>query len=206
MIAAARAKSRTVAWHVGDMEALPFRDGSFAGVLCTLAIHHFQALLPAFREVFRVLAKGRFVLFTATAEQMRGYWLKAYFPSALERSIAQMPSLPEILHALEQSGLAAIHTEAYEVRRDLQDSFYTAASIARRCTWTRTSVPASPPLRLWPTLPRWSSGAASSRRTSERAASPRWSPRTSTRRGTISSSWRRKAVKPPATAAMCHAG
>jgi hypothetical protein len=91
--------------------------------MCTLAIHHFRALLPAFREVFRVLGRGRYVLFTSTAEQMRGYWLDAYFPAAIERSVAQMPSLQEILQALEQSGFVAIHTESYEVRHDLQDFF-----------------------------------------------------------------------------------
>jgi ubiquinone/menaquinone biosynthesis C-methylase UbiE len=123
MIAAARAKSPAVVWHIGDVEALPFRDGVFAGVLCTLAIHHFQALQPAFREAFRVLAQGRFVLFTATAEQMRGYWLNAYFPTAMARSIVQMPTLPEIVHALRESGFSTIHTEPYQVRTDLQDFF-----------------------------------------------------------------------------------
>jgi SAM-dependent methyltransferase len=123
MIAAARQKGRAVTWHLGNVEALPFRAEVFSGVMCTLAIHHFRALLPAFREVFRVLARGRYVLFTSTAEQMRGYWLGAYFPTAMERSVAQMPSLQEILQALEQSGFAAIHTESYEVRHDLQDFF-----------------------------------------------------------------------------------
>jgi SAM-dependent methyltransferase len=123
MIAVAREKSRTVTWHIGNVEALPFADGVFAGVLCTLAIHHFQALQPAFQEVFRVLAPGRFVLFTSTAEQMRGYWLNAYFPTAMARSITQMPSLPAIMQALRQSGFTSIHTEPYEVQSNLQDFF-----------------------------------------------------------------------------------
>jgi ubiquinone/menaquinone biosynthesis C-methylase UbiE len=123
MIAAAREKSPAVAWHLGNVEALPFRDGVFAGVLCTLAIHHFQALRPAFQEAFRVLAQGRFVLFTATAEQMRGYWLNAYFPTAMARSIVQMPTLPEIVHALREGGFTTIYLEPYQVRTDVQDFF-----------------------------------------------------------------------------------
>ena len=123
MIAAARGKSRAVAWHLGNVEALPFADGTFAGAMCTLAIHHFRALLPAFQEVFRVLAKGRFVLFTSTAEQMRGYWLNKYFPTAMTRSMAQMPSVKAIVDALQQSGFEEITTDPYEVRRDLQDLF-----------------------------------------------------------------------------------
>jgi ubiquinone/menaquinone biosynthesis C-methylase UbiE len=123
MIAAAREKSRAVTWHLGEVEALPFPDRVFSGLICTLAIHHFQALQPVFQEAFRVLARGRLVLFTSTAEQMRGYWLNAYFPTAMARSIVQMPSLPTIVQALERSGFTSIHTEPYEVQGTLQDFF-----------------------------------------------------------------------------------
>lgn len=42
----------------GDVEALPFRDGTFGTVTCRIAAHHFPALLPALREVARVLRAG----------------------------------------------------------------------------------------------------------------------------------------------------
>jgi SAM-dependent methyltransferase len=41
-----------------DVEALPFRDRSFGTVTCRTAAHHFPALLPALREVARVLRPG----------------------------------------------------------------------------------------------------------------------------------------------------
>ncbi|MGH7399022.1 MAG: class I SAM-dependent methyltransferase [Candidatus Rokuibacteriota bacterium] len=41
-----------------DVEALPFGAGSFGTVTCRLAAHHFPALLPALREVTRVLRAG----------------------------------------------------------------------------------------------------------------------------------------------------
>ena len=123
MIAAARQKSHAATWHIGNVEALPFRDGAFSGAMCTLAIHHFKALQPVFQEAFRVLAQGRFVLCTSTAEQMRDYWLNAYFPVAMARSIVQMPGLEAIVQALRQSGFASIHTVPYEVQSDLQDFF-----------------------------------------------------------------------------------
>ena len=40
------------------MEALPFRAGTFGTVTCRIAAHHFPALLPALREVARVLRAG----------------------------------------------------------------------------------------------------------------------------------------------------
>ena len=45
-----------------DVEALPFRDGSFGTVTCRIAAHHFPALLPALRQVARVLRPGGSVL------------------------------------------------------------------------------------------------------------------------------------------------
>jgi ubiquinone/menaquinone biosynthesis C-methylase UbiE len=41
-----------------DVEALPFRDESFRVVTCRIAAHHFPALLPALRQVARVLRRG----------------------------------------------------------------------------------------------------------------------------------------------------
>jgi SAM-dependent methyltransferase len=42
----------------GDVDALPFRDGTFGTVTCRIAAHHFPALLPALRQVARVLRAG----------------------------------------------------------------------------------------------------------------------------------------------------
>jgi ubiquinone/menaquinone biosynthesis C-methylase UbiE len=67
MIDTAINKSHAVAWKVAEVEALPYADESFSGVLCTLAIHHFAALIPAFKEIYRVLLSGRFVFFSALA-------------------------------------------------------------------------------------------------------------------------------------------
>jgi len=41
-----------------DAEALPFQDGTFGTVTCRIAAHHFPALLPALRQVARVLRPG----------------------------------------------------------------------------------------------------------------------------------------------------
>jgi ubiquinone/menaquinone biosynthesis C-methylase UbiE len=41
-----------------DVDSLPFRDESFGVVTCRIAAHHFPALLPAVRQVARVLRRG----------------------------------------------------------------------------------------------------------------------------------------------------
>jgi ubiquinone/menaquinone biosynthesis C-methylase UbiE len=63
MLEAARAFIRgkaatNVRFLASDVEALPFRDASFGVVTCRLAAHHFPALLPALKEIARVLRPG----------------------------------------------------------------------------------------------------------------------------------------------------
>jgi ubiquinone/menaquinone biosynthesis C-methylase UbiE len=123
MIEAARKKSDAIFWQLADVNRLPYRDGAFSGVVCTLAIHHFTSLVSAFSEIHRVMTKGRFVLFTSTAEQTRRYWLAEYFPDAIAKSAAQMPSLRAVNEALFKAGLQPVTTEDYVVQEDLQDFF-----------------------------------------------------------------------------------
>ena len=124
MIAAARAKSGLVRWHVADAAALPFPAGATDGVICVLAVHHFPNRPAVFAEVRRVLRCGqRFVAFTADREQMRHYWLNRYFPVAMALSIDQMPDLAELEGQLRQAGLMPLAGEPYSVHPDLQDFF-----------------------------------------------------------------------------------
>lgn len=123
MIDAATNKSNIVAWQVAEAEALPYADKSFSGVLCTLAIHHFVTLIPAFQEIYRILNTGHLVLFTSTPEQMSKYWLVEYFPEAIHKSAEQMPSLEKVRYALNEAGFNSVNIEPYSISENLQDLF-----------------------------------------------------------------------------------
>ena len=124
MLRAARARCSAVDWRRGTAEELPVEDASVDGALATLTIHHWSDLERGFAEVRRSLKPGgRFVLFTSTPAQMRGYWLNAYFPRMLEASIAQMPDLDLVERGLSRAGLRLVSTEKYFVHEDLQDLF-----------------------------------------------------------------------------------
>jgi ubiquinone/menaquinone biosynthesis C-methylase UbiE len=57
-----------VAWHRGDIYALPFADAAFDIVSCRFAFHHLQEPARAFAEMVRVCrAGGRIVLCDAVA-------------------------------------------------------------------------------------------------------------------------------------------
>ncbi|WP_118952878.1 class I SAM-dependent methyltransferase [Taibaiella helva] len=124
MLNEARSRNQDINWLQGTAEQIPADDKMFDGIIATLTIHHWTDLKKAFVEIDRVLsANGRFVLFTSTPEQMKGYWLNHYFPKMLHSSIVQMPSLVDIQEAIEQTELEITGIEKYFIKDDLQDCF-----------------------------------------------------------------------------------
>ncbi len=110
-------------WAVADVTRLPFPSGSFAGASCTLALRYFADLDAAIAELGRVVGAGPIVLFTATPEQIRRYWLRAYFPETVERTASQAYSISRITDALRAAGFSRVQTEPYAVKPDLEDLF-----------------------------------------------------------------------------------
>ena len=123
MLEAARAKAPAIDWHLCDAADLPFADDTFDGAVCTVAIHHMHDRTAVFNEVCRVLTGGRFVIFTATEAEMRGYWLNHYFPNSLANSMAQMPPFEEIEETLRDAGFRDIKSEPFVASEDLMDLF-----------------------------------------------------------------------------------
>lgn len=124
MLAEARSRNQEINWLKGAAEQIPADDSVFDGVIATLTIHHWTNLRKSFQEISRVLStNGRFVLFTSTPEQMRGYWLNHYFPKMLQASIQQMPSFSDIRESIKQTGLHITAIEKYIIADDLQDCF-----------------------------------------------------------------------------------
>jgi ubiquinone/menaquinone biosynthesis C-methylase UbiE len=58
LIALGRAKYPTVEFHEGDVEHLPFADGSMDGILLSGLVHHLPDPNRCAAEAFRVLKKG----------------------------------------------------------------------------------------------------------------------------------------------------
>jgi ubiquinone/menaquinone biosynthesis C-methylase UbiE len=117
------AQDDSVHWQLGMANALPYKHGFFDGVLCTLSIHHFADLHRSFREAYRVMGQGRFVLFTAFPKQMRGYWLCHYFPQMMKRAIAQMPTEARVTAALQSAGFEIERIVPFCVSNSLTDLF-----------------------------------------------------------------------------------
>lgn len=123
MLEKAGDKSDRIDWVRADAAHLPFQKNKMKGVLCTLAIHHFQDPAAVFLEVGRILDQGRFIIFTSLKEQMRGYWLNHYFQVAMKDSIDQMPSMDILSAALNQAGFKIEKELLFSVTPELEDLF-----------------------------------------------------------------------------------
>lgn len=124
MLEVARAKSVEVDWHLAFSELLPFPDAQFDGASAMLTTHHWNNIEQAFKEIARVMKPGaRLVILTSTPDQTGNYWLSHYFPRMIEASCKALPTFKSTLDALKIAGFDHVHTEKYDVRRDLKDLF-----------------------------------------------------------------------------------
>ncbi len=124
MLQEAQNKSNLVKWNQFDIEKLGYGSDMFHGAICSLAIHHFPNLGLAFSEVARVLkSDSNFIIFTATPEQMRTYWLCHYFPIMIEKSCEQMPTLRQIEKSLSGTELSINSLKQFFITPDLEDFF-----------------------------------------------------------------------------------
>jgi ubiquinone/menaquinone biosynthesis C-methylase UbiE len=111
-------------WKIGTAENIPQESNSIEGIVGTLTLHHWNDLEKGFSELFRVMKNyTNIVFFTATPEQMKGYWLNHYFPKMMEDSMQQMPTHEKVTKAMKTAGFKDIFTERYFIKPDLKDHF-----------------------------------------------------------------------------------
>lgn len=127
MLSIARSRSSEVNWQYGKAESIHLPDASVDGVLAILTTHHWTNQDKGYAELGRVMKPGgHLVIFTATPEQMRAYWLNHYFPSMIRDSGKHMLPFETIESNLLKAGFRSIQPEKYFVTNDLQDLFLQA--------------------------------------------------------------------------------
>lgn len=120
----AKAKNTSATFIQAMAENIPLPDHFFDGAMGVLTFHHWKNKSEGLREVNRVLKpKAKFVLFSFTPQQMRGYWLCHYFPKMMERCIPMTPEIPGMEKLFNESGFSLLETEKYFIKDDLQDQF-----------------------------------------------------------------------------------
>ena len=117
-LAFARMKSPDlVAWTAGDVQNLPFNDGSFNCVVASLLLHQVADRTRALTEGFRVLrSSGAMVIRTILPEDIAMRIPFRFFPALAQQQEAVMPSLGELTDRAHAVGFERIH-----VRRVCRD-------------------------------------------------------------------------------------
>ncbi|HYH81350.1 MAG TPA: class I SAM-dependent methyltransferase [Longimicrobium sp.] len=101
-------------------EALPFRNGSFDAAMGVLTLHHWRDWRRGVAEMRRV-APGRVVLLTWDPDSF-GTWLTdEYFPEVLPADRAIVPTLPDLIGALDAADVLPVPIPA-----DCTDGFLAA--------------------------------------------------------------------------------
>jgi ubiquinone/menaquinone biosynthesis C-methylase UbiE len=83
----------SVQWLAGTAEALPLRDNSIEGVVCTLAIHHFDCVAKAASELGRICPSGPIVLLTIDPRLGESFWFSEYFPAIYQKLLYAFPPI-----------------------------------------------------------------------------------------------------------------
>jgi ubiquinone/menaquinone biosynthesis C-methylase UbiE len=124
MLEKAKLKNNKIDWRIGTAENTGLPPNFVDGIIGSLTIHHWSNLKSGFSELHKVLKpNGCMVIFTATPEQMKGYWLNHYFPKMLADSITQMPTFEKVQTTMKVSGFELLQTEKYFIKPDLEDQF-----------------------------------------------------------------------------------
>lgn len=83
----------------GAVEALPFRDNSFAASMAVLTMEHSADPMTGLRELARV-ATRRAIVLTLDPARINDFWLYRYIPDAAFLQSARYPSIEDIRDAL----------------------------------------------------------------------------------------------------------
>lgn len=127
MLEKARQKNTEAVFIQSKAEDIPLDDSMFDGAIAMFTFHHWSDKVAGLKQINRVLKPGaKLVFLTFTGDQMRGYWLKEYFPEMMKRSWELVPELPGMAQLLHQSGFRLTGTENYFIKDDLQDHFLYA--------------------------------------------------------------------------------
>jgi ubiquinone/menaquinone biosynthesis C-methylase UbiE len=113
--------SLNVEWLAGSAESIPLPDDSAAGVISTLAVHHFPDLQAAAAAMRRVCDNGPIVLFTIDPRRGESFWFREYFPGIYGRLFDAFVPVEELISAFTRTHDATATVRGFPLPHDLSD-------------------------------------------------------------------------------------
>jgi ubiquinone/menaquinone biosynthesis C-methylase UbiE len=116
-----------VTWLSGTAESIPLPDNSVNGVIVVLAIHHFQSLQDASKEMQRICPHGPIVLFTLDSREGEEPWFKNYFEEIYEQDFKSFPPIDTVSDTIAPKGSWTREIKPFPLPDDLSDkNMYSA--------------------------------------------------------------------------------
>ena len=128
-----------IEWLTGTAEHLPLPSASVDGVVCILALHHFESVQAAVTEMARVTF-GPIASLTFDPRAAAPFWLQEYFPSIWADAYRVFPPLERVVSAFELGGTHEVTAHTFPLPQDLQDLFAAAG-------WRRPHLYLDPQVR-----------------------------------------------------------
>lgn len=117
---------KNVRWITAVAESIPLADDRVDGAIVMLALHHFQDIAAGIREINRIVAKGRIVIFAFEQSKIPDFWLTDYFPYFIRDTLKTFPEPKAIAQQIEQITHKQVEIIPFLLPTDLRDMFAAA--------------------------------------------------------------------------------
>ncbi len=116
-------KHKNVKWYLARAEALPLYRESLDGIISVSAIHFFSNLMDASKEMARVCASGRIIIFTCDPRLSEEFWLSEYFPEMIRRRYCTYANIFQMMKIIEGLTARKGMIIRFPVPHDITDTF-----------------------------------------------------------------------------------
>ncbi|MCC0177873.1 methyltransferase domain-containing protein [Waterburya agarophytonicola K14] len=115
-----------VSWITSAAESIPLPDDTVDGAIIMLALHHFQNISEAIREIDRITTAGKITIFAFEQSKIPDFWLTDYFPYFIQDTLKTFPNTQEIAQIIKQITHKKVEILPFLLPPDLSDLFAAA--------------------------------------------------------------------------------
>ena len=132
--------SSHVTWLTAAAEQIPLPDNAVDGAVVMLALHHFDDIEGGIREIDRIVATGKIVIFAFEQSKIPDFWLADYFPDFIGDTLDTFPSTDKIAQTFAQITKKEVEIIPFLLPPDLKDLFAAAG-------WCKPEIYLNPKIR-----------------------------------------------------------
>lgn len=129
-----------VTWLNASAEKIPLADNTVDGAIVMLALHHFDDLAAGIKEINRIVANGKIVIFAFEQSKIADFWLTDYFPYFIRDTFETFPDTKAIGEDINRITQKKVKILPFLLPTDLSDLFAAAG-------WCKPDIYLDPDVR-----------------------------------------------------------